>query len=373
MKKFVLISPKNRSAYNFRGDLIKDIQAKGYDIVVTGPNKEGVEKIEALGAKFIEVPVNKNGTNPFADISYCLKLRHILKNEKADAILGYTIKPVIYGSIAGWMTGVNNRTAMVTGAGYLFASTSFKARMIRLVSFMLYRLGLGAAQKVIFQNIDDLNEFVEHGLVKREKCHIVNGSGVNMGKYTPAPYPERPSFLFLGRLVHSKGGLDFAKAAKIVKSQYPKARFMLLGKLEKNLPDAIQPEEMMPYVNEGIVELFPETDDIPKYYAMTSVFVLPTAYREGTPRVILEAMASARAIITTNTPGCKETVMEGENGFFTTTHNPEELTKKMIFFIEHPEKVSEFGQKSYDICKNKYEVSITNKRMLEIMNLTLDQ
>lgn len=369
MKKFILISPKNRSAYNFRGDLIKDIQAKGYDVFVTGPNQEGVEKIEALGAKFIEVPVNKNGTNPFADITYCLKLRKIMKAEKADAILGYTIKPVIYGSIAGWLAGVKNRTAMVTGAGYLFASKSFKAKMIRLVSFMLYRMGLGAAQKVIFQNIDDLNEFVANGLVKREKCHVVNGSGVNMSKYTPAPYPVKPTFFFLGRLVHSKGGLDFVKAAKIVKAEHPDARFMILGKLEKNLPDAILPEEMMPYVDDGTVELFPETDDIPKYYAMTSVFVLPTAYREGTPRVILEAMASARAIITTNTPGCKETVVEGENGFFTGIHNPEELADRILFFISNPDKIEEYGSKSLEICIKKYDVSIINKNMLDIMGL----
>lgn len=369
MKKFVLISPKNRSAYNFRGDLINEIQAKGYDVVVTGPNKEGVERIEALGAKFIEVPVDKNGTNPLADISYCLKLRRILKEEKADAILGYTIKPVIYGSIAGWLAGVKNRTAMVTGAGYLFASNSTKARLIQKVSFVLYRLGLGVAHKVIFQNIDDLNEFVEHKLVKREKCYVVNGSGVNMSKYTPAPYPETLSFFFLGRLVHSKGGLDFAEAAKIVKEQHPEARFMILGKLEKNLPDAILSEELMPFVEDGTVELFPETDNIPQYYAMTSVFVLPTAYREGTPRVILEAMASARAIITTNTPGCKETVIEGENGFFTSIHDPNDLAEKMLFFFKNPEKIAEFGQKSLEICKGKYEVSITNKRMLEIMVL----
>lgn len=369
MKKFVLISPKNRSAYNFRGDLIKDIQAKGYDVTVTGPNMEGVDKIEALGAKFIEVPVNKNGTNPLSDIGYCLKLRKILKRERADAILGYTIKPVIYGSIAGWLAAVKNRTAMVTGAGYLFASKSTKAKIIRWISFMLYRLGLGTAHKVIFQNIDDLNEFVEHKLVKREKCYVVNGSGVNMSKYTPAPYPEMPSFFFLGRLVYSKGGMDFAEAAKIVKRQHPEARFMILGKLEKNLPDAIKEEELMPYVDDGTVELFPETDNIPQYYAMTSVFVLPTAYREGTPRVILEAMASARAIITTNTPGCKETVVEGENGYFVPTHNPEGLANKMVLFIDTPEKIERFGKRSYEICKDKYEVTLINRRMLEIIGI----
>lgn len=369
MKKFVLVSPKNRSAYNFRGDLIKDIQAKGYEVVVTGPNEEGIEKIEALGARFIKVPVNKNGMNPFADIVYCLKLRKIMKAEKADATMGYTIKPVIYGSLAAWLAGVKNRTAMVTGAGYLFASKSLKARIIKMVSFVLYRIGLGAAQKIIFQNIDDLDEFVENGLVKKEKCYVVNGSGVNMNKYKPTIYPKTPSFFFLGRLVYAKGGMDFVKAAKIVKGKYPEARFMILGKLERNLPDAITEEDLMPYVNDRTVELFPETDNIAQYYAMTSVFVLPTAYREGTPRVILEAMASARAIITTFTPGCKETVVDGKNGFFVPTHDPKAVAEKITYFIEHPDEIERMGQQSLVLCQNKYEISIINKRMLEIMQL----
>lgn len=369
MKKFILVSPKNRSASNFRGDLIKDIQAKGYDVIVTGPNIEGVEKIEALGAKFIEIPINKNGLNPLADITYCFKLKNIMKEYKADAILGYTIKPVIYGSIAGWLAKVKNRTAMVTGAGYLFANKSMKARIIRLVSSVLYRMGLAAAQKVIFQNIDDLNEFVNKGLVKKEKCHVVNGSGVNMTKYTPSVYPEITSFFFLGRLVYSKGGMDFVKAAKLVKNKYPNSRFMILGKLEKSLPDAITAEDLMPFVNDGTVELFPETDNIAEYYAMTSVFVLPTAYREGTPRVILEALASARAVITTFTPGCKETVIDGVNGFFVPTHNPKALAEKMTYFLEHPENIAKMGAASLELCKNKYEISIINKNMLSIMGV----
>lgn len=369
MKKFILISPKNRSAYNFRGDLIKDIQAQGYDVVVTGPNKEGIDKIEALGAKFEEIPVNKNGINPFADINYCLKLYKVLRKEKADAMMGYTIKPVIYGSLAGWLAGVKNRTAMVTGAGYLFASKTLKARIIKRISFVLYKMGLGAAHKVIFQNIDDLNEFVDNKLVKKEKCHVVNGSGVNMLKYTPSAYPKIPSFFFLGRLVYAKGGMDFIRAAKMVKEKYPEARFMILGKLEKNLPDAITPEDLMPYVNDGTVELFPETDNVSQYYAMSSVFVLPTAYREGTPRVILEALASARAIITTYTPGCKETVTDGVNGFFVPIHDPQAVAEKMEYFIRHPEDVEKMGTASLELCKNKYEISIINKRMLEIMHL----
>lgn len=369
MKKFILISPKNRSAYNFRGDLIKDIQTHGYDLVVTGPNKEGIDKIKALGAKFVEIPMNKNGINPFADISYCIKLYKVIKQEKADAIMGYTIKPVIYGSLAGWLAGVKNRTAMITGAGYLFASKSLKAQIIKRISFILYKLGLGSAHTVIFQNIDDLNEFVENKLVKKNKCYVVNGSGVNMNKYKPSPYPKIPSFFFLGRLVNAKGGMDFVKAAKIVKEKYPNTRFMILGKLEKNLPDAITAEDLMPYVNDKTVELFPETDNVSQYYAMTSVFVLPTAYREGTPRVILEALASARAVITTYTPGCKETVLDGVNGFFVPIHNPQKLAEKMIYFIENPIEIEKMGNASLNLCKNKYEISIINNVMMDVMRI----
>lgn len=369
MKIFILVSPKNRSAYNFRGDLIKDIQSKGYRVVVTGPNQDGKEKIEALGANFIEVPIDKNGLNPLADISYCLKLSKIMKRENADAMMAYTIKPVIYGSIAGWLAGVKNRTVMVTGAGYLFASRTLKARIIKLISFALYKIGLFATHKVIFQNIDDLNEFVDNGLVHKRKCHVVNGSGVNMHKYTPSEYPKTPSFFFLGRLVYAKGGMDFVKAAKLVKEKYPESRFMILGKLEKDLPDAIKADDLMPYVNDGIVELFPETDNIAQYYAMTSVFVLPTAYREGTPRVILEALASARAVITTYTPGCKETVIDGKNGFFVPTHNPKAVAEKMMYFIEHPDDIAKMGSESLKLCRDKYEIGLINKDMLSIMGV----
>ncbi len=190
-----------------------------------------------------------------------------------------------------------------------------------------------------------------------------------MTKFTPTDYPKIPTFFFLGRLVYAKGGMDFVKAAKIVKKSYPNSRFMILGKIDKTLPDAITEADLMPYVNDGIVELFPETDNIAQYYAMSSVFVLPTTYREGTPRVILEALASARAIITTFTPGCKETVNEGINGFFVDIHSPEDCAKKMMYFMEHPDDVEKMGKKSFELCKNKYEVSIINRNMIDIMDV----
>lgn len=369
MKKFILISPKNRTAYNFRGDLIREIIAAGYEVIVTGPNKDNVEKIENLGARFVEIPMNKNGINPFSDLLYLWRLYRLMRKEHIDVSLGYTIKPVIYGSIAARMAGVECRNAMITGAGYLFAKQDFKAMLLRCISFFLYRIGLGCASNVIYQNIDDLNEFVGHKLCKQKKCYVVNGSGVNMTKYHSSVYPAIPTFFMLGRMIYSKGVMDFLQAAKIVKDKYPQTRFMILGKIDPLMYDSVKQEDIDPYIKSGIVEHFPETDDIAAYYAQCSVFVLPTAYREGTPRVILEAMSSARPIITTYTPGCKETVIDGDNGFFVSVHDPNALASRMIYFIKHPDKIVEMGKSSLRLCRKKYEITVINKVMCSIMKI----
>ena len=368
MKTFILISPKNRSAYNFRGDLIKEIIERGYRVIVTGPDQMGVDRIISLGAKFVEVPMNKNGINPVSDLKYLWKLYRLCRREQPAATLGYTIKPYLYGSLAARMAGVKNVNAMVAGAGFLFTSKSLKARILKKTISLLYKIGFAAAHHIIFQNADDLNEYCDCGMCKRAKCGVVNGSGVNMTRFAPSDYPAVPTFFMLGRFIHCKGVLDYLKAAQIVKEKYPQVHFMLLGKVEK-MQDGITLEELSPYVNAGVVTIYPETDKIAEYYAKTSVFVLPTTYREGTPRVILEAMASARAIITTFTPGCKETVQEGVNGFFVPVHDPKALAEKIIHFIDHPKDVEKMGAASLELCKNKYEVSIINGVMMNLMEI----
>ncbi|MBQ6677888.1 MAG: glycosyltransferase, partial [Clostridia bacterium] len=187
--KFVLISPKNRTAYNFRGDLIKEIVGMGYEVIVTGPDGTDADKIIELGARFVEIPLNKTGTSVRADLKYLKALKKLFREEKPDVTLGYTIKPVIYGAIAAKKAGVGSVNSMVTGGGYTFIATSFKAKVLGIITRTLYRIGLKKADRVIFQNPDDLNEFCERGLVKREKCFTVNGSGVNLERFTPTRYP----------------------------------------------------------------------------------------------------------------------------------------------------------------------------------------
>lgn len=365
--KFILISPKNRTVYNFRGDLIKELISKGYEVIVTGPNSYGIDKILELGARFEQIPLNKTGLNVIADVKYLINLIKLFKREKPDVTLGYTIKPVIYGSIAAKLAGIKNINSMVTGVGYVFTATTKKAKVIRFFASKLYRFGFSCADTVIFQNKDDIHEFTELGLLNIEKCRLVNGSGVNMEKFKPVDFPKQLTFFMLSRVMYSKGIREYLEAARKIKSRHRNVRFMLLGALE-NMPDSMSTEELKPYIDDGIIEHFGETNDVSNYYKLCSVFVLPS-YREGTPRTVLEAMAMGRPIITTDAPGCRETVINAQNGFLIPVENSDALIEKMEWFINNQDKIKVMGQASYDYCFEKFEVRKVNQKMLDYMEI----
>lgn len=365
--KVVVVSPKNRTVYNFRGDLIKEIVARGHSVVVTGPNRIDVDKIEALGARFVEIPMEKNGLNPIHDLKYKDALYQLFKKEKPDVVFSYTSKPVIYGSMAAKQAGVGHIVPMVTGAGYAFTATTTKAKLIKSVMSFLYKQAFRCADKVIFQNGDDLKQFTESKLVKKEKCHVVNGSGVNMEKFAVVPYPEQTTFFMLSRVMYSKGIREYLQACTLLKEKYPQVRCMLLGACE-GIQDSIQASDLQAYVDKGIIEHFGETDRVADYYAQSSVYVLPS-YREGTPRTVLEAMAMGRAVITTDAPGCRETVIDGENGFMVPVMDGQAVFEKMEQFVLHPELIEEMGKASYAYCKEKFDVLKVNEDMRKHLNI----
>lgn len=366
--KFLLISPKNRTTYNFRGDLIRKIREMGYEVIVTGPDRENVEAVEALGVRFFEVAGNKNGTSVFGDLAYYKQLKKLIRQEKPDVVLSYTVKPVVYGTLAAKKSGVKNVNCLVTGAGYTFTSRSFKAKIINRIVTFLYKKALKKADNVIFQNPDDRNEFVGRKLVKRDKTYVVNGSGVNLERFDHSGYPAAVTFLMVSRLLHSKGVAEYLRAAEKVKGAYPETVFRLLGKYETSMSDRIPKEEIEPYISRGIVERFDETDDVLRFYSGCSVYVLPS-YREGVPRTVLEAMACRRPIITTNANGCRETVVDGYNGFLIEPRDSDGLADAMIRFIREPELIAAYGENSRQLCTDKFDVEKVNAEMIKIMNL----
>lgn len=320
-KRFLMIAGYAPSLLGFRGPLIAALQQKGLQVHVAAPDL-GVgavlrSKLEAQGLVVHDVPLQRTGTNPLADLRGLWALWRLMRHVRPDFVLGYTIKPVIFGSIAAKLAGVPRRFAMVEGLGFVFTPSeeglSFKRRVLKRLVLWLYRLGLSRADRVIFLNPDDQAELEAAGALPTGKGFLLGGIGVDLAQWAPAPpVLQPPTFLLVARLLREKGVEQYAAAARIVKQQHPQARFILLGGLDEN-PGSITEADVQAWVAEGILEWRGHTAVSP-WMTQASVFVLPS-YREGVPASTQEAMAMGRAVITTDVPGCRQTVVDGVNGF----------------------------------------------------------
>lgn len=368
-KKFLIISPQTKNLINFRSDLICDILKKGYDVVAVVPEKSHENFFKENNVKVRLINLNKNSVSIFDTLKYYKSLKEILKEERPDTVFSYTIKPVIFGSMAAHKAGIKEIYSLICGLGMIFSSDSFKAKILRFIGGKMYKHALKYNKKVIFQNKDDINEFVKKGYVERSKCELVNGSGVNLKKFARNKLPtNKIVFLMVSRVLKEKGVMEYFEAAKIVKEKYPEVQFNYIGDVDKN-KNAVSLELLKPYIKSGVVNYIPETNEVEKYVAESSVFVLPSYYREGIPKTLLEGTAMGRPIITTDTPGCRETVIKYENGLFVKTRDAKDLAEKMIWMIEHKNKLQKMGDKSFEICKKKFEIGIINEKMMGVMGV----
>ena len=364
-----MIASKAKAHLNFRGDLTKKIIDMGYEVSVVVPHDLYKEELEKLGAKVIVMPYNKNSVSIFDNLSSIKTLRKIMEDEKPDKVFAYTIKPILFASFAAHKCKIDEIYSMVTGLGHIYSDNSFKVRVIRFICGILYKRAFKYNKRVIFQNQDDIDEVVRRKYLKREKCELVNGSGVNMERFKRNPLTKENIFLMVSRVLKEKGVVEYFEAAKIMKDKYKnKVKFMFVGEIDKT-NYAVDTEKLKSFVDQKIVELLPETDDVPFYIRKSRYFVLPTYYREGVPRVLLEALSMGRPIITTFMPGCKETVIDKENGLFVKTKDVNDLVEKMEWMIKHPKEVEKMSDKSFELCQKKFEISIINKRMLEILEI----
>lgn len=367
--KIMIISPKNKTVFNFRGDLIKAMIAAGHSVVVTGPNQDYIDDIMSLGvSKFIEVTLVKDNTNILGDLNYYKKLVKAMKAEKPELVFSYTIKPVIYGSIAARRAGIKRVYPMITGLGRVYTSNSLKTKVIRMITDLLYRFAFKDISKVMFQNTDDMQQFVKAGYIPKSKAVHINGSGVNMERFKYKGLSENHVFLMTGRIMKEKGVLEYCKAAEFVKKIHPEASFVLLGGFDKSI-GAIKPCDIAPYIEAGIIEFPGEQKDVVPYIDKCRYFVLPTYYREGVPRTILEAMAMGRPVITTDWPGCRDAVIDGETGFLVEPKNTEQLAEKMCELIKNQDVVRKMSANALTRCMEVYAVNIVNESMFRYMEL----
>lgn len=366
--KIMVISPKNKTLYNFRGDLLRSLVSEGHEVIALGPNDDNLDDVLSLGVRFKEIPFSKDNTSILGDINYYLSLKKVISDEKPDLVFSYTIKPVIYGSMAARRAGIKNIYPMVTGLGRVYTSRSLKARALKIITGLLYKNAFKGCSKVIFQNSDDLHEFVQLGYLPKDKARIVNGSGVNRQKFSFKELPREPVFLMIARIIREKGVFEFAEAARIVKKDHPEARFILLGGFDNSM-GAVGPRDLEPYITDGSIEFPGEVNDVIPYLEKARVFVLPTYYGEGLPRTILEAMSMGRPIITTDWPGCRDAVQDGVNGLLVEPRDSIGLSNAMKYLIRHPEVVNKMSDNCLRICNEKYDVRVVNNAMIKIMGI----
>lgn len=369
--RLALITSYAPSLVNFRSTLIRTLCSHGVEVLALAPNFDSAtrEKIIDLGATPVDFPMSRTGLNPMLDALNTWRLAQLLLKLKPNITLGYFIKPVIFGSIAAWYARVPHRFAMVEGLGFVFTPTSdrlsFFRRVLKLLVMWLYKLGMSCAERVIFLNPDDMAELVAADLLPEEKSFLLGGIGVDLVRWQVAPSVSQPvTFLLVARLLREKGVEQYAQAARLVKQQYPLARFILLGGLDDN-PGAISQADVEAWVDEGVLEWHGHVPVQP-WLAQSSVFVLPS-YREGVPASTQEAMAMGRAVITTDVPGCRETVVDGVNGFLVPARSPEILAKKMCVFIEQPELIASMGSASRRMAEDKFDVHKVNRRLINLL------
>jgi glycosyltransferase involved in cell wall biosynthesis len=302
-----------------------------------------------------------------SDLRALLSLVRLMHRSAPDVVIAYTIKPVVYGMVAASIAGVKWRFAIITGLGYLFSGE--KRGKQRLAEF-LYSRAFARTHKVFFQNPDDEALFRRLRLLPTGlPSVVVNGSGVDTSQFNVAPFPKEPvTFLLMARLIGAKGIREYAAAAAEVHRSRPEARFLLLGGREEG-PDRIAPDELASWEQDGTVKWLGRLDDVQPVIAGAHVFVLPSYYREGVPRSVLEAMAMGRPVITTDAPGCRETVRHGENGFLVPVRDTAALADAMRRFLDDPSLIERMGQAARRIAETKYGVHEVNSVMLAEMGL----
>jgi glycosyltransferase involved in cell wall biosynthesis len=372
-RRIVVIGGDAPALISFRGDLIAAMASAGHEVIACAPgaHPEVAEALQARGARYLPLKLDRAGINPVADISSLLGMRQLFGQLLPDLVLAYTAKAVIYGASAARLAGVPHIFAMITGLGYAFIDgRELKRRILRQVTTRLYRASLAGCEAILFQNRDDLEDFRRAGIVATGKRLVrVDGSGVDTAHYGFAPVvPGPPTFLLIARLLRDKGIVEYVEAARLLRAVHPQARFRLLGPMDPN-PAGIDAATLERWRTEGAIEYLGEAEDVRPHLRDSTVYVLPS-YREGMPRTVLEAMATGRAIVTTDVPGCRETVIEGDNGFLVPARDAAALAEAMRRFIVEPGLAIVMGKRSRTLAEQRFDVHRVNAAMLAAMGLS---
>jgi glycosyltransferase involved in cell wall biosynthesis len=369
-RRVVVFGSYAPSLITFRGPLIREMVRRGHEVFAVAPDlsDEICEQVRALGAEAVELQLGRGSLNPLRALATARKFGALMRELRPDTVIAYTITPIVLGAAAAKRAGAKRFVALVTGLGYAFTGGREPKRLLSfMMGKLMYRRALRHADIAVFQNPDDREEFRRLGLLPAGlPTAIINGSGIELARFPLADLPGKPSFLMIARFLKDKGVREYGEAAGRLKREFPEVEVRLVGWLDES-PDVITHQELE-QIAAGGVEVVGRLEDVRPAIAECSIYVLPS-YREGTPRSVLEAMAMGRAVITTDAAGCRETVVDGENGFLVLPRDVDSLHAAMRRFVQHPELVAPMGRRSREIAEAKYCTQKVNAELLHHASL----
>ncbi|MCB0690717.1 MAG: glycosyltransferase family 4 protein [Saprospiraceae bacterium] len=367
-----LVANTTWNIYNFRLNLIDKFIDEGHEVAVIAPMDEYIfykDKYPTIRHFNLRM-LDRDGTNPLRDMMLILELTRKFRRIKPDIVLHFTNKPNIYGAISSKMAGVKHSVAVVTGLGYAFIHDGFTHKLLSL----MYKWTGRFHQKFIFENLDDRQLFVNLNIVKEINAIAVKGCGVNIDYFYPFPNGQikaKTTFTFIGRLLYDKGIREFVNAAKIINEKYPNtAEFWVIGELDDDNPATVNGDDVLDWVNNKIIRYWGFVKDVRPLLSKSDCVVLPS-YREGLPRIVLEALAMAKPVITTDTPGCRETVFQNENGWLIPSRNTEALVECIENFLSlGHDKRHEMGNKGREFAESIFNDKLIARQIYdEVKNL----
>lgn len=349
-----------------RKELIKLIKQKGHEAYVGGVNNGIINSYYSReNAEFISIEASRNNTNPLVEIQSIISVKKQIKAYRIDSVIIYGVKNHAAMSIGAKLGGAKKILCVINGSGNLFRIGGIKGKILRFMSFPMLKIAYGLSTGICFQNADDKELFIQKHLIKDNgKIFLTGGSGVNLAKFPHQELPKENRFLFLARITPSKGITEYIGAAETVKKKYPEAVFDIVGPLDAAVENA-EDGLLQKACDNGTVTYHGATTDVPGWMKKCRFFIYPSYYPEGVPRCAIQSIATGRPIITCDTPGCKETVKDGVNGFMIPAKNPQILAQKMIWMIEHPEEVEKMAVESRKYAEEKFDVNKIDKLLID--------
>jgi glycosyltransferase involved in cell wall biosynthesis len=368
MSKILLFANTDWYLYNFRLSLAKNLRDQGHEVILVSPPGDFQELLQGDGFPWIPFELSRQSINPFGELVAIWRLILLYQEIRPDIVHHFTIKPVIYGSIAAHLTGITGIINSITGLGHLFINTDRATRLLRAIASRLYRMNLYDTQ-VIFENPEDRDIFIQKNLIQAEQSHLILGTGVDVEKYRPTDkLNDIPVVLFSSRMLVTKGLLEYIEAARTLRQKGLNARFALAGRTDPGNPASIPAEQIETWKQSETLEWWGWQDDMPAALARADVFCLPS-YREGVPNALLEAAACGLSIVTTDVPGCRDVVTNGVNGWLVPVRNAEALANALETLITNPELRRRMGHAGREIAMNQFSMAKVNRETLAVYNL----